>query len=70
MVRLGLAAECVADEVVLARCREVCQRFAGFPAGATGAIKRGIIEQRGIEDPEAYFRQPTSNALLGAKMVR
>jgi enoyl-CoA hydratase/carnithine racemase len=69
LLRLGLAAECVADDQVLARCREVCQRFAGFPSGATASIKRGIIEQRGIEDPQAYFRQPTSNALLGAKMV-
>ena len=70
MLRLGLAAECVADDQVLARCREVCQRFAEFPAGATARIKRGIIEQRGIDDPEAYFRKPSSNALLGAKMVK
>jgi len=70
MLRLGLAAECVPDDQVLSRCREVCQRFAEFPAGATQAIKRGIIEQRGIDDPQAYFRQPTSNALLGAKMVK
>ena len=69
MLRLGLASECVSDHQVLDRCREVCQRFAEFPAGATARIKRGIIEQRGIEDPEAYFRQPTSDALLGAKMV-
>ena len=69
LLRLGLAAECVPDDQVLTRCREICQRFAEFPAGATAAIKGGIIEQRGIEDPEAYFRQPTSNALLSAKMV-
>ena len=70
MLRLGLAAECVPDGEVLARSREVCERFAEYPAGATAGIKRGIIEQRGIEDPEAFFRQPTSNALLGAKMVK
>jgi len=70
MLRLGLTAECVPDGEVLARCREVCERFAEYPAGATVGIKRGIIEQRGIEDPEAFFRQPTSNALLGAKMVK
>ena len=70
LLRLGLVAENVGDDQVVGRCREIASRLAGFPAGATMAIKRGIIEQRGITDPEAYFRQSRSNALLNAGMVK
>ena len=70
LVRLGLAAECVADDTVVARCREVAARIAGFPAGAARNIKTSLIEQRGISDPESFFTQPKSNALASAGMVK
>jgi enoyl-CoA hydratase/carnithine racemase len=70
LVRLGLAAESVSDDQVVARCREIAERIAGFPAGASQAIKQGIIDQRGIEDVEAFFKQPRSNALMSAGMVK
>lgn len=70
LVKLGLAAECVADDQVVARCREIAERIAGFPAGASRAIKQGIIDQRGIEDVDSFFKQPRSNALMNAGMVK
>jgi enoyl-CoA hydratase/carnithine racemase len=70
LVKLGLAAESVADDLVLERCRELAARIAGFPQGASRNIKLNIIAQRGIENPQAFFRQPQSNALLSAGMVR
>ena len=68
--RLGLAAECVPDDMVVSRCREITARLAAFPAGATRSIKKGIIEQRGITDPDAFFRQPGGGGLLNAGMVK
>ncbi|MCB1692678.1 MAG: enoyl-CoA hydratase/isomerase family protein [Pseudomonadales bacterium] len=72
LVRLGLAAECVADESVVSRCREISARLAGFPPGASANIKRGIIRQRGIDDPEAWFPKQAGSGpgLLGANMVK
>lgn len=70
LVRLGLAAEAVADDQVLARCRELARRIAGFPAGASETIKRNLIEQRHIDDPEAFFAMRQSTALLTAAQVR
>ncbi|XOV87040.1 MAG: enoyl-CoA hydratase/isomerase family protein [Pseudomonadota bacterium] len=70
LVRLGLATECVADDAVLARSREIAARIAGFPPGAGTNIKQSIINQRGIENPDDFFKQPKSNALLSAAMVK
>ncbi|MCB1644438.1 MAG: enoyl-CoA hydratase/isomerase family protein [Pseudomonadales bacterium] len=70
MVRLGLAAESVADDEVVARCREIAERIAGHPAGAAMTIKQGLISQRGIDDPEAFFAESTNTALLTAGMVK
>ena len=70
LYRLGLAADCVADDVVVARCREVAERIAGFPPGASGEIKRDLIAQRGIDDPEDYFMNQSSPALLTADRVQ
>ena len=68
--QLGLVTECVPDNAVLSRCRDLAARMASFPPGATTAIKQGIIEQRGIDNPEAFFRQSRSGALLNAGMVK
>lgn len=70
LLRLGLVAECVPDDEVVSCCRDLAARIASFPAGAAGNIKRGIIEQRGIDDPGTFFRQSRSNALLNAGMVK
>ncbi|MEZ5550948.1 MAG: enoyl-CoA hydratase/isomerase family protein [Pseudomonadales bacterium] len=70
LVRLGLAAESVPDDQVLARCRELAERIAGFPAGASVTIKQNLIDQRHIEDPETFFVMRQSNALLTAAQVR
>ena len=70
LLRLGLITECVPDVEVLGRARSLCQRFAEFPTGAAATIKQAIIEQRGIEDPEQFFKNPGGSGLLGAKMLR
>ncbi len=70
LLRLGLVAECVTDDAVVERCREIAERIAGTPTGASKNIKLSIISQRGIDDPEAFFQQPDSPALLTAAMVK
>jgi len=70
LFRLGLVTESVADETVVSRCRELAMRIAGNPPGAARNIKLSMIDQRGIADPEAFFRQPTSQALMTAGMVK
>ncbi len=69
LVRLGIATECVADDAVVDRCREIAERIAGFPAGAARTVKRELITQRGIDDVDAFFRNQTSAALLTAGKV-
>lgn len=71
LLKLGLATEVVADDQVVARCREVAARIAGFPPGASSSIVESLRAQRGINDPDAFF--PTgggNNALLTAAQVR
>ncbi|MDG2113089.1 MAG: enoyl-CoA hydratase/isomerase family protein [Actinomycetota bacterium] len=70
LVTMGLAAESVADDQVVDRCREIAARIAGFPQGSPANVKRSIIAQRGIDDPEAYFSSNPSPALLSAAMVK
>ena len=70
LVRLGLAAECVSDDQVVTRCRELAGRIAGCPPGASVTIKQSLIDQRGIDDPEAFFVMRQSNALLNAAQVK
>jgi enoyl-CoA hydratase/carnithine racemase len=70
LVRLGLAAECVPDSDVVARCQAIATRIAGFPPGASVTVKKNIIDQRGIVDVEAYFSDGGgSTALLTADKV-
>ncbi|MGK0463587.1 MAG: enoyl-CoA hydratase/carnithine racemase, partial [Candidatus Azotimanducaceae bacterium] len=70
LVRLGLAAECVPDSGVVARCQAIATRIAGFPPGASVTVKKNIIDQRGIVDVEAYFCDGGgSTALLTADKV-
>jgi len=69
LVRLGLAAECVADADVVSRCQEIAERIAGFPQGAPATVKKSIIDQRGIDDVEAYFSSGGGKALLTANKV-
>ena len=70
MYRLGVATECVPDEEVLPRSREIATRIAGFPPGGPINIKRSIVGQRRIDDVESWFTRPRSNALQTAKMLK
>lgn len=71
LVKLGLAAEVASDENVVSRSRQICERLAGFPAGAGANIKRIIIEQRQIDDPESFFKQPGGGrGLTAAQMIK
>jgi len=69
LVRLGLAAECVPDADVVSRCQQIAERIAAFPEGAPTTVKTNIINQRGINDVDAYFSSGGSNALLTASKV-
>lgn len=70
LVRLGLATECVADDQVLIRCREIATRIAGFPPGAPASIVESIRGLRNIDDPDAFFPKRSNNALLNAAQVK
>ena len=70
MFRLGLVTECVADDEVLSRSREMATRIAGFPPGGAVNIKQSIVGQRSIDDVEKWFTSPQSNALQTAKMLK
>jgi enoyl-CoA hydratase/carnithine racemase len=70
LYRLGLVAESVADDSVVSRCREIAERIAGNPKGASRSIKLSMISQREITDPEAFFQQPNSQALMTAGKVK
>ena len=69
LVELNIATECVADDAVVNRCRELAERLAGFPEGATQRIKEAIIEQRKITDPEKHFPIAKGPSLLNAGKV-
>jgi len=69
LIELGLATECVPDDQVVARCTEIAERIAGFPAGSAKQIKRSLGDQRGITDPEAFFPTGGGAALMTAGMV-
>jgi len=70
MLRLGLATECVEDSEVVDRCRAIAKRLAEFPEGATGNLKRSLIAQRGISDPEQFFPTASGPGLKNAGMVK
>ncbi len=71
LVRLGLAMECVADDMVVKRCYEIATRIASFPEGAASTVKSSIVGQRGIDDVDAYFSKGgASTALLTAGKVQ
>ena len=70
MYRLGVATECVPDDAVLPRSREMAARIAGFPAGCAINIKQSIVGQRQLPDVETWFTSPRSNALQTAKMLK
>ncbi|MEM7018570.1 MAG: enoyl-CoA hydratase/isomerase family protein [Pseudomonadota bacterium] len=42
LVRLGLAQRCVVDDDILSETQALCEKLAGYPAGALGRIKQGI----------------------------
>jgi enoyl-CoA hydratase/carnithine racemase len=71
LLRLGLVAEVVANELVVSRCHEIASRIAGFPPGAGTNIKQSMIIQRQVADAEAFFQQAGGNtALLTAGMLK
>ena len=69
LMDLGLVNECVPDNEVVSRCQEIAERIAGFPPGAARQIKRSLINQRGIEDPDSFFPTGGGAALKTAAMV-
>jgi len=69
IVDMGLANECVDDDAVVARCRELAEKMSAFPKGAPSTIKKSIRDLRGIDDPESFFPKGTNNALLTANQV-
>jgi len=57
LLRLGLATEVVADELVLPRARELADRIAAHPAAGHAAIAATWRRLRGeLDDPAAWFR--------------
>lgn len=70
LVRLGVATECVSDDEVLNRSREIAERIAGFPEGAPAMIIESIRGMRTIGDPDDFFPKRSSNALLTAAQVK
>ena len=71
LVRLGLAMECVDDDMVVERCHEIAKRIASFPVGASSTVKSSIVGQRGVSDVEAFFSKGgASTALLTAGKVQ
>ncbi len=70
LVRLGIATECVDDDQVVNRSREIAQRIAGFPKGAPATIVESIRELRNIADPDEFFPKRSNSALLSAAQVK
>ena len=71
LVRLGLAMECVDDDMVVERCHEIAKRIASFPVGASSTVKSSIVGQRGVSDVEAFFSKGgASTALLTSGKVQ
>ncbi len=70
LIDLGLATECVADDAVVSRAREICERIGSFPSDAGKTIKTMIIKNRGIEDPETVFQRGGGRRLEDAQMVK
>lgn len=70
LVELGLATECVADDAVVTRCREIAKTIGSYPSGASRAIKQTLISQREIDDPETYFKAGKGGSLLNATTIK
>jgi enoyl-CoA hydratase/carnithine racemase len=70
LVTLGIATECVTDDEVLNRCRELAERLAGFPKGGPEAIVESIRSMRNVGDPETFFPKRGNSALLTAAQVK
>ena len=69
LLRLGVAHEVVPDVEVLPRAKVLAARFAGFPPMSARNIKRDITAHRGV-DPDSWFADVASSALLSAKQIR
>jgi enoyl-CoA hydratase/carnithine racemase len=59
LLRLGVAQRCVADAAVLDEARALCERLAGYPAGALARIKTGL-RARLEEGADAWFDRFTT----------
>ena len=66
---LGLVNEVVPDDQVVARCRELAEKIAEFPTGASRTIKAALVSQRGIDDPESFFPSPANSGLMSARLL-
>lgn len=67
--QLGIVHEVVDSNAVRARADAIAQRIAGFPAGSSRRIKSAVRGQDPI-DPQSWFHEQNSNALLSAAQVR
>jgi len=70
LMTLGLITESVSDDHVVDRCREIARLLAGYPAGAPSSIKKSLMAQRGITDPDAFFPQGNPDALKDAPLLK
>ena len=70
LVRMGLLNEFVGDDKVVNRCQEIATNIARFPFGSSRQIKQSLIEQRGIRDPQTFFRSGGGVALNTAKLLK
>lgn len=70
LLAMGLATESVADDQVVSRAREICERIGGFPPGAGSTIKSMIIQNRDVTDPQEIFQRGGGRSLRDAQMIR
>lgn len=69
LLRLGLAHEVVADTEVRSRAEALATRLASLPEGSARNVKSDIRAQRHV-DPETWFPNVESSALLSADQIR
>ena len=57
LVELGIAAESVPSDQVLARATELATQIAGYPAGAAAGLKKAALDLAGLSDVDAWFER-------------
>lgn len=60
LLRLGLAAEVVADDQVVTRARALAVELAGYPPAAAAGIKKTLRELGAVHDSRGWFERAMS----------